>query len=173
MGSRSRDASERTVVVVTDTTVLVNLIHIDRTEFFARIPDYEFILPEEVFQEVMDEDQRAALGRAVADNVLRVETITDVHEIALKIELSARLGQGESACLAIASARGYAVATDDIKAARVATELLGEGRILTTPGLLVLAIRVGLMTVEEADACKRTLESRRFIMSFGSFREIV
>ncbi len=43
--SQDRDAGEPGIVVVTDTTVLVNVIHIDRTELFARIPDYEFILP--------------------------------------------------------------------------------------------------------------------------------
>jgi hypothetical protein len=37
----------------------------------------------------------------------------------------------------------------------------------------VLAIRRGKMTVEGADEAKAVLEGRRFIMKFGSFRELL
>jgi hypothetical protein len=50
---------------------------------------------------------------------------------------------------------------------------LGKGNTLTTPGLLLVAIRDGLLTVEEADAMKAKLETRRFTMPFQSFREFV
>ncbi len=88
-------------------------------------------------------------------------------------ELGARLGAGESACLAIAKVRGYSIATDDTQAMRIATELLGPGRVLTTPGLLLVAIRADVITVEDADSYKAILERRRFNMGFHSFREFV
>jgi hypothetical protein len=50
---------------------------------------------------------------------------------------------------------------------------LGSGRILNTPGLYLLCIRSGLITVEEADAAKATLEQRRFRMVFASFRDLL
>ena len=37
----------------------------------------------------------------------------------------------------------------------------------------MLAIQAGLLTVEEADADKATLERRRFKMPFGSFADVV
>jgi hypothetical protein len=39
--------------------------------------------------------------------------------------------------------------------------------------VLVLAIRAGLLTIEDADADKRILEQHRFKMPFTSFREVV
>ena len=44
---------------------------------------------------------------------------------------------------------------------------------MTTPGLLVLAIRAGVMSVEEADDAKAILERNRFRMGFRSFREVI
>lgn len=40
---------------------------------------------------------------------------------------------------------------------------------MTTPGLLLLAIQKGVLTIAEADAIKVTLERHRFKMSFDSF----
>jgi hypothetical protein len=50
---------------------------------------------------------------------------------------------------------------------------LGEGRLVTTAGLFVLAIRAGILTVEEADQMKAVLEQRRFRMTFASFRDVL
>jgi predicted nucleic acid-binding protein len=47
------------------------------------------------------------------------------------------------------------------------------GRLLGTPDIFVVAIRAGLLSVEEADADKLALEKRRFKLSFGSYRELV
>jgi hypothetical protein len=56
---------------------------------------------------------------------------------------------------------------------REARQRLGGGRIINTPGLLVLAIRRGSLTVAEADRAKATLETRSFTMRFKSFAELV
>src|SRR5262249_7407050 len=50
---------------------------------------------------------------------------------------------------------------------------VGSGRILGTVDVFVMAIEAGLLTVEQADADKLVLESRRFEVSFASFRELV
>ncbi len=46
-------------------------------------------------------------------------------------------------------------------------------RLVLTPGLIVLAIRRKILTLEEADSIKRFLEQRRFKMTFGSFAEVI
>lgn len=56
---------------------------------------------------------------------------------------------------------------------REARTRLGTGRILNTPGLYVLWIRAGVLSVEEADAAKAILDSNRFKMRFASFREVI
>jgi len=74
----------------------------------------------------------------------------------------------------LAETHSWYVASDEKKAfRREALARLGQGRILTTPGLIVLAIRAGLLTVERADVIKTILETNRFRMAFGSFSEIV
>jgi len=83
------------------------------------------------------------------------------------------IDRGEAASLAWAVIEGAAIACDDRRARREATARLGAGRILTTPGLLLVAIRDGLLTFDEADTMKTTLQARRFAMAFRSFRDLV
>ena len=44
---------------------------------------------------------------------------------------------------------------------------------MTTPGLYVLAIRAGLLSVPEADADKARLEAWNFKVGFSSFWDLV
>jgi hypothetical protein len=76
--------------------------------------------------------------------------------------------------LALAARSSALVASDEKRQfLREAQRRLGPGRILNTPGLFLLAIRRGALTVEEADAAKAVLERHRFQMTFKSFRELV
>jgi hypothetical protein len=84
------------------------------------------------------------------------------------------MGSGEAACLALAETKGWVIASDEKKRFRREAETrLGPDRLLTTPGIFVLAIRARQMTIEEADAAKALLEQRRFKMNFTSFREVI
>ena len=84
------------------------------------------------------------------------------------------MGRGEAACLALAVTENWIVASDEKRRfRREALARLGEGRILTTPGLMVLAIRAGIITIEEADQAKAVLETKRFTMGFASFNEFI
>jgi len=81
---------------------------------------------------------------------------------------------GESSCLTLAEKRGWIVACDEKRVfLREAKRRLGEGRILNTPGIYVLSIRAGLITIADADAAKATLENSRFRMAFNSFADLV
>ena len=48
-----------------------------------------------------------------------------------------------------------------------------RGRLVTTPGLFVLAIRSGALSIDAADEAKAILEQHRFRMSFKSFRDVL
>lgn len=79
-----------------------------------------------------------------------------------------------SACLALAQARQWLGASDECRTfLREAHSRLGEGRIPNTAGIHVLAIRAGLLTVEDADAAKAILEQRRLRLKFDSFRDVL
>ncbi|HUP23187.1 MAG TPA: hypothetical protein VNB06_09640 [Thermoanaerobaculia bacterium] len=92
----------------------------------------------------------------------------------LYAELHESLDPGESSSLALAVHEACLVACDERGAfRREANVRLGPGRLFTTPGLLLVAIRQGQLTVDEADAAKRHLEQKRFRMSFRSFGDII
>ena len=161
--------------VVLDASVVINLIHASRLDLLGKIEGYNFVLPEQVIAlEVTYAEHARALGEALeAGWVLRVES-TDSVEIALYAELSAIMGKGEAACLAMAAQRGWMVACDERGGFRREAEVrIGRDRIVNTPGIIVLALRRGLISVEEADRIKEVLAQHRYVMPFGSFRELL
>ena len=160
--------------VAVDANVLINLIHIRRLDFLARLAPYEFVVPQDVLAEVSQEAERRELETALAAGFARIEHIVDLGDLTRYAELRRRLGRGESACLTLAERHGWAIASDEKRRfRREALSRLGPGRLVTTPGLLVLAIRSGLLTVEEADQDKEVLENHRFRMTFKSFHDVV
>ncbi len=161
-------------IVVTDANVLINLIHVDGLAMIAGLPDYEFVVVDAVVEEITDEQQAAALQTAFEQNHLRRESLTELDALALFAELVQVMGRGEAASLALAAGKDWYLACDEKRVfRRKAVELLGEDRLLTTPGIIVLCIRQGMITVEEADRLKVVLETKRFKMTFGSFSEVV
>ena len=56
---------ERRRVVVADTSVLINLIHVSRLDLCGRLPGFEFVVPDRVRAEVTRAQQRDALDLAV------------------------------------------------------------------------------------------------------------
>lgn len=165
-------APRRTVVV--DANVLINLIHVQRLDLLPALPGHEFVVTDDVASEVTDPAQRSALDAALSAGQLRRETITGPKDLARYAELRQVMGAGEAACGALAEARGWLIASDEKgRFRREVNERLGVGHLITTPGLFVLAIRAGIITVEDADQAKATLERHRFRMSFTSFRDVV
>lgn len=161
-------------VVITDTSLLINLAHTGHLPLLGQTPPYRFVVPEEVIKEVTDDSQRNALATALEGGILKRVTIETTAELELYGELLQILGSGESACLALALARGWIVACDEKRVfLREARERLGDGRLLNTVGLYVTWVRSQLLTVAEADDAKRILGARRFKMSFTSFADIV
>lgn len=160
--------------MVADTCVLVNLIHGERLALLGTLPGYEFVIPDYVYEEVTDQDQRQALDEALGQGSLKKERLTDLTSIELYASLRGSLGSGEAACIAMAVTHGWMIASDEGRLfRREVIARIGEDRLLTTVRLYVLAIDVGLLTIEEADRDKAELERRRFKMGIASFRDLV
>lgn len=114
------------------------------------------------------------VGRLDGRSFFRIEQVTELETVALFAELRARLGRGESACLALAHEYGWSVACDEKgRFRREAEKRIGPERILGTADIFLMAIQGGRMTIVEADADKVALEEHRFRMPFTSFRELV
>ncbi|HAA04631.1 MAG TPA: hypothetical protein DCE18_14895 [Syntrophobacteraceae bacterium] len=163
-----------TTVVLMDANVLINLIHIGQLDLLGRLPGLRFVVPDHVMVEITEMGQAEALRLAVEAKVLEPTTITSLDEMTIYAELHRTLGQGESACLAIAIHRSHSVASDEKRAfRRAAVKKIGEARILTTERLLLLAIRAGLASIAQADQWKLVLEKQRFKMKFASFQDLL
>jgi predicted nucleic acid-binding protein len=168
------DQAEIIRIVIADTSVLINLAHTGHLRFLGITPGYRFLVTDEVLAEVQDPAQKLMLENAIADGVIESTMIQTIEELAAYSNLTLILGSGESACLAVAQARGWYLACDERRVfLREARARVGEHRLINTPGLYLLWIRTGILTVAEADAAKAALESRRFRMTFGSFQELV
>jgi predicted nucleic acid-binding protein len=164
----------RVQVVVTDANILINLIHIGRLSILGSLAQFEFVVPDEVVVEILDEEQSRALQAAIDANHISLKPIESTEELTTFTELVSFLGEGDSACLALAQQRGWWVASDEGGAfRREAQQRLGPGRLINTPGLLLSAIRAGVLTVEEADQVKAVLEQHRFRVKFKSFRDLL
>lgn len=160
--------------VVCDTCVLVAFAQIERVDLLVRHPRFRFVVPDQVLDEVTRVAQREQLDEAIARGGLELVVSSDPVEIELAVELRRVLGRGEAVAIAVAWSRSWCIATDERgRTRRVIAERLGERRLLTTPGILLEAIRGGLSTVAEADALKARLESHRMRMTFGSFGELL
>ncbi len=157
-----------------DTSVLINLIHGECLWVLSRLANVRAVAPAEVAEEVAQADQRASLEDALRAGVLVREDLSDTAVLEDYAGLRVSLDKGEAACLALATFRAGAVACDEKRAfRRLAVDRLGGARVFTTVDILLAAIRQGLLTVDQADAIKATLETRRYQMPFTSFRELM
>lgn len=160
--------------VVVDANVLINLLLIDRADLLGDLTCFEFHVPEEVVREVRRPTESRRLERALSLGHVERHPITELAVIQDAVELRRTMGRGEAACLAIATARGWLLASDERRVfRRVASERLTETRLLDTPSIILHAIRQGLLSVEEAEGIKVELEGLRFRMRFESFQELL
>jgi predicted nucleic acid-binding protein len=161
-------------VVVTDTNILINLMHIDGLDLLGKLPPYSFVVPEQAVKEVNVPAQATALQAALTSGLLEEVQLTDIPELTVYAELVQTLGIGEAACLSLAQCRGWLIASDEKrKFYRETVARLGTGRLLNTAGILIHAIKLGVITVEEADQAKALLEQRNFVLKFASFRDVL
>ncbi len=138
--------------VVVDATVIIHLAKAEHLALLGCVKGWAFVVPDQVVAEVTYADQAAALARALAAGHLLKESSTDPREIAIYAELRQRMGRGEAACLAMASCRGWMVASDDQGRAfrRLVREHIGEGRLIDTAAIVQTACEQGELSPDEA-----------------------
>jgi predicted nucleic acid-binding protein len=170
-------APEARTAIVVDTCCLINFLALDRMDILQGLgSDFVFFIPNHVMAEVTDSAQRGRLDAALAAQIVTEIAITDSAEVELYANLKTMrvLGDGECACLAVAACRGWAMATDEKgRLRREILEHLGEDRHVNTPGILVAAMRAGLLTPEEGEGIRAALAERRFVMDVPPFIELL
>ena len=164
-------------IVVSDASVLINFLRIDRMDLLAALP-YAFLATNHVGAEITDSyaDQLERYDAALADGTVVEVALTSEEELELFAELttSGRLGVGECSAIACAICREHALAMDDRRAISQANRSSAELPIVRTEHLVVEMIMLGLLTVEEADAIKDDWSNNhRFTLAFESFEELL
>jgi predicted nucleic acid-binding protein len=161
-------------IVITDASVVINFIHAD---LLMRLPDLtgmSFVVTDVVYDEVNYPAERRTLDEVLTLDGWACESVTDPAAMALQADLMSVMDRGEASSLAVAAIKGCLVACDEHHVFLVEAEArLGHGRVVNTPGLLLMAIKAGRLSVAEADQVKATLEANRFKMRFGSFAELL
>jgi predicted nucleic acid-binding protein len=132
--------------VLTDTTVLSNFAHSQQPHLLRRVFP-SLAVPEEVMAELA-EGERAGLVPSADWSWLEVLGLSPA-ESRIARDLRRVLGSGESACLSLASARGYVLLTDDRDARRVARSM--GVAVSGTVGTLLKMVQHSVLTLERAD----------------------
>lgn len=166
----------RPQIVIADTSVLVNFLHVDRMALLGGL-SCGIVITEHVEAEVTEfyVEQVERLTIALAQGHVGRTQLTTEPEVTLfgRLMSDGRLGSGECAAIACAINGGHAVAIDDRKAAREALRIEQALTVLGTADLMLQAIREGLQSVAEADAIKLAWEQHyRFKLTFASFAEL-
>jgi len=163
------------IVVITDTSVLINFLVLDRAGLLAGVPTHRFVVTDHVRAEITAHyhEQLQRLEQAFSAQLLEEITVSDLAEVQLFAELTAKgLGIGECSAIAVAVHRQLTLAIDDKQAIKKVASLGLKVPILTTESLMVLLIQQGAVSVDEADAMKLEWETNhRFRLTFSSFRE--
>ena len=136
-----------------DANVLSNLTSVDRLDLLDLLQDSIY-----VSSAAYDETHRgieegyaflARVNQALTDARVSVTTLESEQEWRLYQTIPAKLHRGEAMSLAIARCRGWHLLTDD-RAARMYAKTFGVG-CSGTLGLLVRAVRVGRLTMDEGN----------------------
>jgi len=166
------------VLLVTDTSVLVNFLRIDRMDLIGRAST-RFLVTGHVAGEieyVLYPEQVKRLQVAIAKGSCEICCVDDEAALEFfgRLTETTRLGIGESATIAHALAIGAGLATDDRRAVSEALRMNDRMVIMGTADITVQLIRENLLTVAEANMIKDDwAANHRFKLKFASFAELL
>lgn len=164
-----------TTIVITDASVLINFLVLDRVGLLSRLPSLHFVVTEHVRAEITDHfpQQLQRLNAAFDAGVIEEISVTDIVEVALFADLTSKgLGVGECSAIAVAVNRKLTIAIDDKRALKKVARLGYNLKVLGTEQLVVQLIAESVLTIVEADQMKDDWEQNyRFKLSIVSFSE--
>ncbi len=168
--SPSGPAESRTPLLL-DTTVLSNFAKIDQFDLLRELFPVTIRIATQVYDELKAGGLDSAILEGIAAAWLRLVAPESVREVSLYRGYSQNLGAGESASLAIAICRSWALATDD-RAARQAAR--SAGVLLTgSVGILIAAVQANVLTREEADKLLGDMRRQGFYFPTKSLNGLV
>lgn len=170
-------ASSSPKIIITDTSVLINYLNVDKIELLRKLRDV-FLITEHVINEVSQhyQSQYKRLQSAIKNQLLNIINVDQPEELELftKLVSEKRLGTGECSAIACAINRNYPLAIDDVQARKQAIKLAPNLQILTTQDILVELVVRKIITIDDAEEIKNELHHKyRFAMKIDLFKELV
>jgi len=157
-----------------DTCILINFALVDRVDLLTAVTELKLCIPLDVWAEMERPDLKSVVEAYINSGHLHLVQLDSPEELALFATYNQVLGKGESACLAIAETRGWAIATDESKDRKWRRSIAGKNlQIFNTQALILRSIRAGRIDVKEADAIKAVLEANRFRLPINSFADLL
>lgn len=138
------------VAIALDASSLINLSNANALEIVLGIPNSEFLISPIVAGECHSECVAEFVRLGATCNIKFVQDNEIDADAYLDLLALHALGQGETECLIVCVSGGHSICCDDKKARAVATEMLGEDRVLGSLRLLRFAVQHGRATHAEA-----------------------
>ena len=165
------------LILITDTSVLMNFININRLDLLD-IFQGTFFITDHVISEITIDfpEQQKVLTNGIQAEILKVVSVDRPNELDLYNELikSGRLGSGECSAIACAIERNYSLAMEDKNACKQAIKMMPNIKILRTHDIMVSLIIQGAISLHEADTIKDEWDQKyRFKMKFASFTDLI
>jgi len=164
-------------IIITDTSVLINFLRIDRADLLNQYPG-KFLITDHVISEVTIHypSQHKKFHDLIAAGLFELTTVDHPEELRLYTTLrkSGRLGSGECSAIACAIHRGYLLAMDDKLARKQAEKFCSTLNLLSTTDIILNLILHGSLSTLEADAIKENWQNRhRFTIKLKSFEDMM
>jgi predicted nucleic acid-binding protein len=138
------------VNLILDTCSIINLTNGKVFRLILRLSTYFFFVGPQTIGECEDTIRQTILECASAGELTILQDENISSAIFLELIDRYRLGDGETECLTFAKVFGYGICSDDRKARRVASDVIGADGVTGSLGLLKLAVDQELITPQRA-----------------------
>jgi predicted nucleic acid-binding protein len=163
------------MLIVADTSVLLNFLKIGREQLLTQLPE-PVAVTNHVREELTVLEQRERLVTLIVSNQIQEIILDSIPELQMfaRFMASGRLGPGECSALTHGILHKSTVALDDSRAIKEARKTDASVKILQTQDIVVRLIQSGQLTIQEADAIKQEwAKMHRFALGFSSFQELL
>jgi predicted nucleic acid-binding protein len=143
-----------------DSSVLINFLGLGRLDLLISLPQRAVLIVPEVVDEIRR--NRTLLDAALGSGGVRQVESMIATDLALFAKLTHRISIADASCILTAKALDADLAVDDRLCRRLAEAELPGHRLIGTEGLLLEAVLVGLISMEEGDGLLAVLPSLRY-----------
>ncbi len=160
-------SEEKPSPLIIDANSLIDLIKLQALISVAQLIEYQFLVTDEVVNEIRRPDQAIILQAAIKERLIYKVSISTLDELELFTKLQAVLDLGEASSLAFASINQCLFLSDETQRAfmREVRSLIGEKRLVRTYTVLAMAIRHQKLAFSglksELEKLKKTASSSR------------